>query len=118
MGERRKYKRKLIKLDVEYDMSSDQRWLESQSRDIGAGGICLITKDAIEIGKSFDMKFYLPDQEKPVKVIGKVMWNEKIDNEGSAAFYNGIQFIRINKTDKELIMKFVDSATFERKKTK
>ena len=115
MNERRKYKRKLIKLDVEYDMSSDQRWLETHSRDLGAGGICLITKDAIPLGKSFDLKFYIPDKDRPVKVIGKVMWNEKIDEDGTGMFYNGIQFVRIDKADKALILKFVDSATFERR---
>ena len=112
MSERRKYKRKLIKLNVEFDMSSDQRWFESESRDLGAGGICLITRDAISIGKSFDLKFYIPDKEKPVKVIGKVMWNEKVEDEKITAFYNGIQFTRIDKADKMLILKFVESATF------
>lgn len=116
MRERRKYTRKLIKLDVVYDMSTDQRWLESQARDIGGGGICLITKDAIPIGKSFDIKFSIPDKEKPIKVIGKVMWNEKAENESESIFYNGIKFINIHKDDRELIMKFVESATFEQRK--
>ncbi|MBN2532672.1 MAG: PilZ domain-containing protein [Spirochaetales bacterium] len=115
MRERRKYTRKLIKLDVVYDMSTDQRWSESTARDIGAGGICLITKDAISIGKSFDLKFFIPDMDKPIKVIGKVMWNEKAGDETENQYYNGIEFIKIHSDDKELIMKFVESATFERR---
>ncbi|MBN2444794.1 MAG: PilZ domain-containing protein [Spirochaetales bacterium] len=113
--ERRKYTRKLIKLNVEYDMSSDQKWLESEARDIGAGGICLITPFEIFIGKSFDIKFYMPELSKPIKVIGKVMWSEKIDEEKNSKYYNGIQFVRIDSSDKALILKYVDSATFEQR---
>jgi c-di-GMP-binding flagellar brake protein YcgR len=109
--EKRRYKRRFISLNVEYDISSDQRWLESQTKDIGAGGICLITTSPILVGKEVDIKFHIPDEQKPVKVVGRIVWNE--GKEGS--FYNGIQFIRINDSDRELIGKFVDSATFERR---
>ena len=96
-------------------MSSDQKWLETETRDIGAGGICLITNYAIPIGKSFDVKFYIPDKDRPVKVIGKVMWNEKLEDENPIKYYNGIQFVQINKNDKEFLLKYVESATFERR---
>jgi Tfp pilus assembly protein PilZ len=102
-------------LHIEYDISSNQRWLESQTRDIGAGGICLITASPIPVGKEVDIKFHIPDEENPVKVVGRIVWNEAIDEGAEGSFYNGIQFIRIKDSDRELIGKFVDSATFERR---
>ena len=64
MKEKRKYKRKLIKLNVEYDMSTDQKWLQSETRDIGGGGICLITHSPIEIGKTFYEQKLKPERFK------------------------------------------------------
>ncbi|MBN1697475.1 MAG: PilZ domain-containing protein [Spirochaetales bacterium] len=113
--DKRRYRRRFISLNVAYDMSPEQRWLESTTRDIGAGGICLITTSPIEVGKVVDIKFHIPDEQKPVKVSGKIVWNEEYKEGGGGKFYNGIQFIRIDEADRDLIGKYVDSATFLRK---
>jgi len=113
--EKRKYKRKYISIDVEYDISSDQKWLESKSMNISSGGICLITKEPMHIGKIFDMKFRIPDSDKLIKVAGKIIWNEKCHEKDGEGYYNGIQFTRIHNEDRMLISKFIDSGTFEKK---
>jgi len=115
MNEKRNFKRRPITIDVNCDMSADQKGFDPSTKDISVGGICLISKKAFPIGKIIEFKFAIPDFDKTIEVSGRIVWNEIVKNEKEEIFYNGIQFVRIESEDRDLIGKYVDGATFERK---
>jgi c-di-GMP-binding flagellar brake protein YcgR len=112
MKEKRQFRRKPIAIDVVYDMSSDQMVLDSKAKDISVGGICLVSRKQLVVDKIMDFKFTIPDSEKKIQISGKVVWTEKSTGSKDDCCYSGIQFVRIDNADRDLIGKFVDGATF------
>ena len=112
--ERRKNKRINLVIDVKYHMSTYQNWLTVKTRNLSAGGICLLTKYFIPVGSVLDFIFVLPETSKPIKVSGKIIWNEIYIDENY--YINGVKFLSLKKSDKESIGKFVDNATFDMRK--
>ena len=111
--EKRRYKRRVISLNIEYDLSPHQVYMESKSKDIGGGGICLITSEPLEKGKELLIKMFLPDNQKPFFINGKVVWNSPYVENSSEVYLNGIEFFNINEHDRNLIIKFTDGAAFQ-----
>jgi uncharacterized protein (TIGR02266 family) len=112
MREKRQFKRKSISIDVIFDMSPDQRGFESKTKDISVGGICLISRKPLSVDNVMNFKFTIPDTEKKIEVSGEVVWTEKPEDEKDDRYYSGIEFVQIDETDKDLISKYVDGATF------
>ena len=116
MQEKRKYKRKKITIDVDYDISKDQKWFDSTSLDISAGGMCLVSREPLQVDSSVKLKFIIPDSDKPLFVTGVVIWNEKfLKKNNNTSYYNGIKFTRIDAEDRAFINKYVESTTFDKK---
>ncbi|MBN1412961.1 MAG: PilZ domain-containing protein [Spirochaetales bacterium] len=113
--EKRKYKRKIIPINVEFDLSKQQVWLESKTKDIGGGGICLILSEKIPLKSQLELKFNLPDLSSSILALGKVVWTEEVPSKKNPVYYTGIQFIRIPEEARGYIMKYVEGATFERR---
>jgi Tfp pilus assembly protein PilZ len=111
--DKRKYKRRVISLDVEYDFSPHQIYMESKSKDIGGGGICLVTNEPLAQGKEILIKMFLPDSNKPLFINGRVVWNKDNQEKDTGGYLNGIEFFNVKEQDRSLIIKFVDGATFE-----
>jgi len=112
MKEKRRFTRREISLDVLYDVSSELKGIGSWTKDISAGGICVISKAALTVDKIMDFEFTIPEMEKKLKASGKVVWVEKVADSKKGSYYNGIEFINLDPVDKDLIAKFVDGATF------
>ena len=113
MNEKRKYKRKLIEIDVEYDVSANQVWLESKTRDIGTGGLCLITSTPLEVDKDILVKILLPERKKPIFVNARTVWNKSFAEKGKEMYYNGVKFTDLRDDDLEFVRKYVEDITFD-----
>jgi 5-methylcytosine-specific restriction endonuclease McrBC GTP-binding regulatory subunit McrB len=110
MKERRKTERINLNIDVECDMSEYQKWVEAKTRNLSESGICLITGDALTMDSLLELKFTLPDSP-PIKVTGRVVWNEFSLNDN---FYlSGIEFTDITDETLRFIQKYVSAATFD-----
>lgn len=116
MNDKRQYKRKKITINVDYDISREQKWLDSTASDISAGGMCLVSRKPMKVDSSMKLKFIIPDSDTPIFVSGKVVWNEKfLKKNNDEYFYNGVEFTRIESNDRALINKYVESTTFDKK---
>jgi c-di-GMP-binding flagellar brake protein YcgR len=110
MNERRRYARTRIDIDVDYQLARDQEWLHGRMKDLGEGGICLVSAVAFGITARIELRFRIPDTERPITVQGDVMWeNFDIDRD---VYLVGIQFASVETRDMELIEKFVRQETF------
>jgi Tfp pilus assembly protein PilZ len=114
MEDKRKYKRRTISLNVEYDMSPRQMYMESRAKDISGGGLCLITSEALAKDKEVLLKIFLPDREKPLFISGLVVWSKPYKERLLELFLNGIEFSDVKDNDRDLVIKFVDGATFQK----
>ena len=82
---------------------------EGSSKDISAGGICIIVDENIKIDSVVFLTLHLPDGKSPVKVRGRVVRSTegKSAKEKGKNYETGIVFIKINPDDQERIAKYV-----------
>ena len=111
--EKRTQKRIYIIIDVEFDISTHQHWITSSARNFSSGGMCLLTKEYIPMNTLLFIKFHIPESEILIDVTGEVVWHGKHIISDETYFENGIRFIEIKGTYKELIKKYVENSTFK-----
>ena len=93
MEERRRYVRIDLCTQVEYEILPMQSPFKAESKNISAGGLCLLADREISPGTILRLKFYLPDKEKTyVESLGRVVWQKK-ENGG---YLTGIEFKNIS----------------------
>ena len=113
--ERRKFVRLNINVDIQYSILSHhpqkQIALSTASKNIGAGGICVLTLKELKIGDILKLDIRLPEIPPDIHAIGKVAWikNFTIATEQNKRYDVGIQFIEISEEDKKRINKYVFS---------
>ena len=85
---------------------------EGSSKDISAGGICIVVDDNFKTDSLVFLTVHLPDGENPVKVRGHVVRSTEVASaEAQKKRYEaGIAFIKINPDDQERIAKYVTEA--------
>jgi len=112
MEERRQFVRLGIDVDVSWEKSTVDKSVDSVSgaktKNISAGGVCLIVDDPISVGDQLKIKFQLPNQL-VIEAVGVVLWASEFGiGEGQGKKYDtGIQFLEISENDVAQINKFV-----------
>ena len=91
-----------LPLDVRVNYSFDAI---AHSKDISEGGICLITEEELAAGKMLNIQFILPENERKIQAIGKIMWCRKATEH---YYESGIEFWDIADKDKEAIKRYLD----------
>ena len=113
--ERRRFPRLITSADVEYTILEKKPLQEKDtvSKNISAGGICLIVYEKIEPGSILDLKIRLEDINYVALVKGRVVWNSyfTFDADKKARYDLGIEFIEINESDRQKISKYVLNLT-------
>ena len=111
--EKRKHTRFQCTLDVEFDISTHQNWIASSARNFSEEGMCLLTREHIPIGSLLLIRFRIPDLDTLLDVTGEVVWNGDHTISNDKYYENGIKFIEIKSSYKELIGKYINGATFK-----
>jgi len=113
MEERRKYPRLKFNVDVDYKILRENGFIATkvETKDIGAGGICIVSLEKFDVGNSLSLKFSLPGVNKPIKAIGRVAWVAEFsvggDTPSHTAYDTGIEFTEISDDDREKINEYV-----------
>ena len=113
--ERRRFPRLITSADVEYTILEKKALQEKDtvSKNISAGGICLIVYEKIELGSLLDLKIRLEDINYVALVKGRVVWSSyfTFDADKKARYDLGIEFIEINESDRQKISKYILNLT-------
>lgn len=109
--ERRKYPRLNLNIEVEYSVLRGADAIQVQSKNISAGGICLILYEDIQPDSVLELKFYLPRDTNPIKAIGRIVWRSEIvvADDKRTRFDAGIEFLEISDIDRTKIAQHVFS---------
>ncbi len=80
-----------------------------QVKDISAVGICIIIYENIDPGMRIEIKVYLPGNPFPIIAKGGVVWVKeyKIESESRRRFNAGIEFIDVDKMDRQKIEHYI-----------
>lgn len=110
-AERRRFPRLAVSLIVDYSVSKTASIARAQTRDISAGGICLVVYEDIKAGTVLELKIYLPDNASPIAAKGKVIWKTEFSfsSDSKSRFDMGIEFSEIGESDRQKISLYISS---------
>jgi c-di-GMP-binding flagellar brake protein YcgR len=115
MQDKRKYPRLDVNVNIHWQKTIKPGNSTSESRDvtknISAGGICLIVYEKVEVDDRLKLEFELPTQ-KLIRCDGRVAWVKEfeiIGRENAKRYDIGVEFFDINAEDRDEIKKFVFS---------
>lgn len=114
--ERRKFKRFDAYMSVKFTTSGKESPKSgiSLSRDLSREGLKINSGDSIEEGTVLDLEINIPDDPKPVRTSGKVVWSRPAvgHNQG---FDQGIRFLLMDPVDKFRILDYAYNHWLETK---
>ena len=105
--ERREEQRVSVRVGV--TMTSESNFYVGLTDNISEGGLFLATYDLLPVGRTIELEFRLPDDDEPIAVVAEVRWHRQVavaHSDAPAGF--GVQFVKMDKADKERLQKFVD----------
>ncbi|OIO80657.1 MAG: hypothetical protein COW11_01270 [Candidatus Omnitrophica bacterium CG12_big_fil_rev_8_21_14_0_65_43_15] len=108
--DRRKFPRANYKCFVTIRRKDGIQTFTTQTENIGAGGICVILPERLDIFSNTDLIITLIDGGPPLKSAGSVVWTVKSSDPKKAKvnYYDtGIEFVDLTKQQAELIEKIV-----------
>ena len=111
--ERRKFKRFDAYMNVQYRSQESNKASEGSglSKDLSREGIKVNTDHALQAGSLVDLEIRLPDDNRPVKTTGKVMWSKPADG----GFESGVSFLLIDPVDKFRVLDYAYNYWLETK---
>ena len=100
MVERRKYKRFMATLDVEYcALTQNPIFGKALAKDLSREGIRFDLKEAVPAGTMVEMRMNVPGDNLPVFATGKIAWMDGLDV--------GVKLTKINHVDRARILEYV-----------
>ena len=109
--EKRKYARLNTLVDIVYNkrvVSEEENLM--LAKNISMGGICIISYEELKPQEALDLEVYLPEDKKPIKVLGRVAWIKEFvigDPLKGKRYDVGVEFVRISDENREKINKYV-----------
>jgi uncharacterized protein (TIGR02266 family) len=97
--ERRKHERKPFFIVVDY--SAEERVYKDWIKNISAGGVFIETHMPFSVGQEVSLTFPLPNYQKYIKIIGKVV---RIDLQGI-----GVRFKMANQDQEKMIKSLLET---------
>ena len=75
MREEREFVRLDASNDVKYKVLSEKGHLDTESKNISAGGVRFFAKESLAPKSVLDLVIYLGEEYKPVMAMGEVIWS-------------------------------------------
>lgn len=108
--ERRKYLRLQAVVEVNYKIIGKPGTVEVSSKNISAGGLCVVTDNELSSDTPLQLEIKIPDLKAPIQAIGRIVWQNKIatgNTKSVGQFETGIEFTGISDFDRFNINRYV-----------
>ncbi len=108
--ERRRYMRLKASVGVNYNIIGKPGAVTAFSKDISAGGICVISKDQMLVDTPLQLEIKIPDLKDPIRALARIVWQrrfEEINKEAKVCYDTGIEFTGISDFDRFNINRYV-----------
>ena len=109
--ERRRFPRLNISADVEYSVLEKvpPEIKKSLSKNISAGGICVIFYEDVKPGTILDLKINLSDINYTIETKGRVVWRSSfsLTTDTRPRYDTGVEFIDIKESDRQKLSQYV-----------
>ena len=108
MGERRKYVRLPVSLEIECSLEGEEGEVKkAQVKDITIGGVRIILDKQYQPGANLLLKIFLLPELEPIILKGRIVWQTKVQKNDTVYFETGVEFTDIEISDKLRIRRFM-----------
>lgn len=110
MLDKRNFPRLSAAVEVEYTLLKDVPGeKKTYTKNISAGGICLIVYEKMEPGSILSLKVHLPDVQRPIEIRGKVVWMSHftIGSDQRDRYDLGIEFTEVAESVRQKISQYL-----------
>jgi c-di-GMP-binding flagellar brake protein YcgR len=105
--ERRKFPRFNFLVDVSFKKKAAfKKEKLSITKNISGVGVCLISYEELKVDDNLELKVFMPETKKPMKVMGRVAWVREFvigDPQQGKRYDVGVEFLGLSEEDKEKI---------------
>lgn len=113
--ERRKFKRFDAYMSVKFKASDSGNFQGvSLSKDLSRDGIKMNSNSNVSIGTLVDLEIDIPDDPKPVRTTGKIVWSRPAEG-SNQGFDQGVRFLMMDPVDKFRILDYAYNHWLETK---
>lgn len=112
--ERRKFKRFDAYMSVKYQAPTAEAKGVSLSKDLSREGIKVNANSMLREGTVLDMEINIPDDPKPVRTSGRVMWARPSEGHNQG-FDHGVRFVMMDPVDKFRVLDYAYNHWLETK---
>ena len=112
---RRKYPRADLVVDTEVRCEHDERSFHVSTKNIGAGGICVVLPEMLPAGTELRLALRLPDADAPFEVTGEVLWalrQRRLLKRKQGGFDTGIEFVDVDQHDRDRLIRVAQNYIF------
>ncbi len=105
--ERRRYNRLKTQLLTFYTDTRSGKTHRALTKNIGAGGVCLLAEEYLTPGTRLNLELRLPDRSEAIRCQVEVIWSQPVGM-GSAAYQNevGVEYIQIDSKQRTLLNQY------------
>ena len=114
--DRRKFKRFDAYMSVKFKSPGEEELLHgiSLSKDLSREGIKMNSNVSIKEGTVIDIEIDIPDDPKPVRTAGKIMWSRPAEGRNHG-YDQGVRFVMMDPVDKFRVLDYAYNHWLETK---
>ena len=105
LPERRRFVR--IETPLKILINSNGVQFETITKNVSPVGLRFESQNQLEKNVELEVLMYLPDLDVPIKLKGKVIWQNKVTLEDKAPYDVGIEVVEIKEEDKNSFLKYL-----------
>ncbi len=105
LPERRRFLR--IEVPLKVKLMSGDRVDKITTKNISPVGLRFELTRELNESNQLTMSLYLPSSERPIHLIGKVVWQNKSSLEDNAPYDIGVEIVEIDDKDKNSFLKYL-----------
>jgi len=112
---RRKYPRADLEVDVKLRAGREQKEIQVRTRNISAGGVCVMLAEMLPVGTQLRMVLELPDTGSALDAVGEVVWSlrqHKLLKRKTDVFETGIKFVDLDNRDRDRLIRIAQNYLF------
>ena len=108
--EKRKYARVRQRLTTLVKFLDTGKVRRALTRDIGAGGVCVVMEGVLEPGTMLEVELRLPDRQQPITFTASVIWNRPLETLTKSyeipTTETGVTFVNIDPKERAFLMQY------------
>ncbi len=109
--ERRKYVRLKATVEVDYTIIGRPGEVNVFSKNISAGGLCIIVAKQLPVDTPLQLEIKIPDLKDPIPALARVVWQKETQgspDKSGVSFDTGIEFTGISDFDRFNIKRYIE----------